>query len=200
MTVPPYGQPAPKPSSLPVVSLVFGVFGLIQCLPFVGGLVAIITGFIGRRKAKALSKGTGMATGGIVLGFIGLAISVILTVVIAMGGFAIFKVAETVSSQITVAEQLQKAAVAATSYGAANGGSFEGLTTANLESYGYIPSPEVSVVPFSLAGGSSYCIEGSQMPSGNNLIHIPIQTGDSSQFSININDRSFSYAGGGCPR
>lgn len=200
MTVPPYGQPAPKPSSLPVVSLVFGVFGLVQCLPFVGGLVAIITGYIGRKKAKAQGKGTGMATGGIVLGFIGLALSVILTIVIAAGGFAIFKVAETVSSQLTVAEQLQKASLAAISYGTSNGGSFEGLTTAKLESYGYVPIPEVSVVPFAQAGGSSYCIEGSQNPSGNNLIHMPIQTSDSSQFSMNINGRSFSYAGGGCPR
>lgn len=72
---PNYGQPAAQTTPLPVISFVFGL--LAFCIPFIGGLIAVVTGFMGYKKAKALGQGTGLATAGIILGFVGLMVSVI---------------------------------------------------------------------------------------------------------------------------
>lgn len=199
--MPAYGQPlGVKKSSMPVVALVFGILGFIQCIPLIGGIVAIITGIMGRKRAKEAGQSPTMATVGLVLGILGLIISVILTVVFIASGFALFKIGETVSSQVTIATQLQKASISAQGYAVTNGGSYEGISLAKLQEFGYTPVSDVTVVPYSVAAGASYCIEGSQAGSGNNLIHMPIQSGDNSQLNLDLNSKSFTYALGGCPK
>lgn len=72
----------PSTSSLAVVSLVFGVLGWCV-LPFVGAIVAIICGHLARAEIRRSSAdnrldGDGMAIGGLVLGYLQLAVWVLL--------------------------------------------------------------------------------------------------------------------------
>jgi hypothetical protein len=60
--------PSGKTSGAAITSL---VCGLIMCVPFVTGLVAIITGFVGVSATKNPGvRGRGLAIAGIILGFI----------------------------------------------------------------------------------------------------------------------------------
>ena len=85
---PPYGQPPPgqyppagypPPGSYPPPTSTSGsaitslVCGLILCVPFVTGLLALIFGIVGIRATKTPAvKGRGMAIAGLILGIIGL--------------------------------------------------------------------------------------------------------------------------------
>jgi hypothetical protein len=66
-----YGFPAP--SRLSAASVTSLVCGLIFCIPFVTGLVAIVTGAVGISVTSNPSvRGRGMAIAGLILGIIGL--------------------------------------------------------------------------------------------------------------------------------
>lgn len=63
-------------SSMAVVSLVFGILGW-TLLPFLGSLVAVITGHMARgeiRRAAGHLEGDGLAVAGLVLGWVSLAL------------------------------------------------------------------------------------------------------------------------------
>ena len=74
-------RPAAPTSSLAIVSLVFGI--LSWCvLPFVGAIVAIICGHMARSEIRNASddrrmEGDGLAVAGLVLGYIQLALSIL---------------------------------------------------------------------------------------------------------------------------
>jgi Domain of unknown function (DUF4190) len=80
---PPYvppGMQGPSGYSLPPTTRTSGaaitslVCGLIMCIPFVTGLVAVITGFIGiSTTSNPAVKGRGMAIAGLILGLLSLA-------------------------------------------------------------------------------------------------------------------------------
>ncbi|MFD1245000.1 DUF4190 domain-containing protein [Paralysiella testudinis] len=52
-----------------ILSLVFAILGWLV-LPFIGALVAVITGHIGRKRAKAGAPRGGMALAGLILGYL----------------------------------------------------------------------------------------------------------------------------------
>ncbi len=83
---------AKKNSTLAVVSLVTGILAIIPCCNlYIMWLVAIITGFMAKAEIKKNPNltGDGLATGGIVLGFLSLVIIVVLTIVqIATGALS----------------------------------------------------------------------------------------------------------------
>ncbi len=90
-------QPPTRSStnSLAIVSLVFGV--LAWCvLPFVGALVAVICGHLARGEIRRAPvdqrmEGDGMAIAGMVLGYVQLAVSVIVVFfIIAVLVFGVF--------------------------------------------------------------------------------------------------------------
>ncbi len=64
-------------NSLAIVSLILGILGLIQFLPLIGSLAAIILGHIARGQIARSEEQTGseLAMGGLVTGYLGLAIS-----------------------------------------------------------------------------------------------------------------------------
>ena len=65
-------------------SLVFGILGFV-ILPLIGGIAAIVLGFSAKRKIRESGGrlgGDGMATAGIVLGFVGFAIPMLAIVAI----------------------------------------------------------------------------------------------------------------------
>jgi hypothetical protein len=64
-----YGGNQPRTSGAAVTSLVLGIVG---CVPFVTGILAIIFGIVGLRKTRDPSvAGKGMAVAGLVLGIVG---------------------------------------------------------------------------------------------------------------------------------
>lgn len=80
MQTPPGGAPTGAPSSsLAIISLIAGILGL-TLMPVVGSIVAVITGPMARREIAASGgalSGEGLATAGMVLGWISLALTVI---------------------------------------------------------------------------------------------------------------------------
>jgi len=81
----PYGNPAGYPppaapnSSTATISLIMGILGL-TLLPFLGSVVALFTGYSARseiNQSGGMIGGGGMATAGIILGWIGIVIGVL---------------------------------------------------------------------------------------------------------------------------
>jgi hypothetical protein len=75
----PYPQTGVQNSTLAIVSLVSGILCWFM-LPLVGAVVAVITGHMAKREIReSLGKlgGDGMATAGLVLGYIQLALTVL---------------------------------------------------------------------------------------------------------------------------
>lgn len=197
---PPPGIPAQQtqlgvePTKLPLWSFIFGIASFIQCLPVVGGALALIFGFMGRKRAREQGLGTGLATAGIILGIIGLVMSVVLTIMLFATGFAILG---SLVNQTQVAQQLKPAEAAAYSYGASKG-SFEGLSTEALAEFGFQPSGDVVVKAVPTRGGASFCIEGAQATTPTNVIHVPATAGETA-ITIDVNGVSYKYATGTCP-
>ena len=71
-----YGpSPAPPNNTLAVVSMVSGIAGL-TVIPFLASIVAVITGHLAKgqiRRSEGREGGDGMATAGLVTGYIGIA-------------------------------------------------------------------------------------------------------------------------------
>ena len=76
------GAPAAQPSTLSVLSLVFGVIGLVLSLFLVGLLPAIAGVLLGHLALKREPHARGMAIGGLVTGYVGIAISVLWALII----------------------------------------------------------------------------------------------------------------------
>ena len=87
-------QPASQTSTLAVVSLVTGILGWL-ILPLIGSLIAIITGHMAKskiRESMGQLTGDGLATAGLVLGYLQIVLIVVpvcLIVLLALMGPAI---------------------------------------------------------------------------------------------------------------
>ena len=76
--------PADVPQAVPnsgmaIVSLIFGILGL-TFFPLIGSIVALITGYAARNEIKesmGTMGGDGMATAGIIMGWIGIGLAII---------------------------------------------------------------------------------------------------------------------------
>ena len=80
-------------SALAVVSLIAGILGVLM-FPFIGGIVAIVTGNMARKETRSFPpthSGDGMATAGQVLGWLSLLVWIIICCLIisamVLGGF-----------------------------------------------------------------------------------------------------------------
>ncbi|PJK01159.1 hypothetical protein CO641_04420 [Lysobacteraceae bacterium NML91-0213] len=79
-------------SVLAVLSLVFGILGW-TLLPGLGAIVAVVTGHIARaeiRRAPQAMEGDGLAIAGLVLGWLGIVLGIVLVALMLMlfGGLA----------------------------------------------------------------------------------------------------------------
>ena len=80
-------QTAPTTNGLAIVSLVFGVLGW-TVLPFIGMIVAIITGHIALGQVRAshgAETGEGLAIAGLVLGYLALAFGLVVIMMLIFG-------------------------------------------------------------------------------------------------------------------
>ncbi|UYN83340.1 MAG: DUF4190 domain-containing protein [Microcella sp.] len=76
------GAPAGPSSTLSVLALVFGIIGLVLSLFFIGLLPAIAGVILGHLALKREPHARGMAVGGLVTGYVGVAISILWGLVI----------------------------------------------------------------------------------------------------------------------
>ncbi len=70
---------APRSSSSATLSMIAGILGL-TLFPFIGSIVAVVAGYAARREIRAADGalgGEGLATAGIVLGWIGIGLMVL---------------------------------------------------------------------------------------------------------------------------
>lgn len=76
----PYGYaPARKTNTLAIVSMIAAIVGFIWVLPFVGSLAGAIMGHLSLGQIKRTGEGgRGMALTGVILGWIGVAIAVLI--------------------------------------------------------------------------------------------------------------------------
>ncbi len=78
----------PPNHSLAIVSLVLSILGLIAVLPVAGSIVGVITGNIARREIRQNPNqysGDNLARAGVILGWIGIALSVMLITILCLG-------------------------------------------------------------------------------------------------------------------
>ena len=76
---PPYGYQPAQTSSTAILSLVAGIMGL-SVFPLFGSIIAVATGYLAKRdiaQSGGALTGDGLATAGLVLGYIGLALMVL---------------------------------------------------------------------------------------------------------------------------
>ena len=74
----PYSMPLPT-STLAIVSLISGIIGF-TFLPFLAGIIALITGYMARGETRSVpprASGDGLATAGIVMGYIQIVLGVV---------------------------------------------------------------------------------------------------------------------------
>jgi len=75
----PLPSTGPRTSTMAIISLIAGILGFVQILPIIGPIAAIITGHIAKKEIKNSAgtvTGNGLATAGLVLGYVMLAIGV----------------------------------------------------------------------------------------------------------------------------
>jgi hypothetical protein len=79
MTDYPQYQPVPQNSTTAIISLIAGICGL-TVFPIIGSIVAVVTGHMAKSeiaRSNGMLGGASAATWGLVLGYIGLALSVL---------------------------------------------------------------------------------------------------------------------------
>lgn len=77
--LPPSYQPLLPSSTLATLSLISAILGF-TVLPLIGGIVALVTGYQARKETRSVppqASGDGLATAGIVMGWIQIGLSVI---------------------------------------------------------------------------------------------------------------------------
>lgn len=72
---------APSTNGLAIASLVFGIGSWFVC-PFVGGVVAVILGHVARGQIRRTGEaGGGLAMAGLILGYVHLAIAIVVAII-----------------------------------------------------------------------------------------------------------------------
>jgi hypothetical protein len=90
--------PRPGYHALAIVSLALSILGLAGILPLAGAIGGIITGMIARREIRERPEaytGDGVAQAGIILGWIGLALGLLLCMIFLLfliPGFGLFSI------------------------------------------------------------------------------------------------------------
>lgn len=84
------GTVAPANNTLALVSMISGIAAFVV-VPFIGSIVAIITGHMAKKQiAQTGEGGSGMATAGLILGYVGIAFVVLAVIIwiVAFGALA----------------------------------------------------------------------------------------------------------------
>jgi hypothetical protein len=74
-------QPTTKTSTAAIISLIAGILGFVQILPVIGPIAAVIAGHMAKseiKKSGGMVTGNGMATTGLILGYVMIALGICL--------------------------------------------------------------------------------------------------------------------------
>jgi hypothetical protein len=83
---PPLAPAGPRTSTMAIISLIGGIAGW-TVLPFLGSIAAIICGHIAKseiKKSAGMVGGNGMATAGLIMGYLSIALGVCLICVLVI--------------------------------------------------------------------------------------------------------------------
>lgn len=88
----PYPSPYPptqssRTSTAAIISLITGILGFVQILPVIGPIAAVISGHMAKseiKKSNGTISGGGMATTGLILGYVTIAAGLCLTCVFVL--------------------------------------------------------------------------------------------------------------------
>ena len=83
-----YAQQPPKTSPMAVTALVTGILGLVCCGCGVFSIAALVFGVLGKKEiaeSNGAKTGAGMAQAGFILGIVGIVLSVLYWILIAVG-------------------------------------------------------------------------------------------------------------------
>lgn len=95
----------PKDSTLALLSMIFGIASYFV-IPFIGAIAAVVLGHMGKneiKKSAGMLKGNGMATAGLILGYVQLGlfvVSICVITILALSAGSISDVFNNVSSSI----------------------------------------------------------------------------------------------------
>ena len=85
---PPYQQlPPGRTSTAAIISLIAGILGFVQILPVIGPIAAVIAGHVAKneiKKSNGMVSGNGMATTGLILGYLMIAIGICLACIFVL--------------------------------------------------------------------------------------------------------------------
>jgi hypothetical protein len=83
---PGYGGQPQQTSVLAIVSLVTGILGVLCCGSLLFSIAALVTGFLGKKEIDEGRKtGKGMALAGLILGALGVVLSVVWIILVIAG-------------------------------------------------------------------------------------------------------------------
>ena len=83
----PPASPLTQTSVAAIISLVAGILGFVQIVPVIGPIVAVVTGHIAKSEIKrsgGMVTGNGLATVGLVLGYVTIAAGICLACVFVL--------------------------------------------------------------------------------------------------------------------
>ena len=85
----PYTQlpPTTRTSIAAILSMIAGILGFVQILPVIGPIVAVIAGHIAKneiKKSGGMITGNGMATTGLILGYLTIAVGLCLACIFVL--------------------------------------------------------------------------------------------------------------------
>jgi hypothetical protein len=85
-------QPMARTSTTAIISMIAGILGFVQILPVIGPIIAVITGHMAKNEIKhsnGMVSGNGMATTGLVLGYIMIALGLCATCIFILTFFGL---------------------------------------------------------------------------------------------------------------
>jgi Domain of unknown function (DUF4190) len=76
-----------RTSTAAIISLIAGILGFVQILPVIGPIAAVISGHMAKseiKKSGGMVTGNGMATTGLILGYVTIALGICLTCIVIL--------------------------------------------------------------------------------------------------------------------
>jgi hypothetical protein len=84
--------PTTRTSVAALISMITGILGFVQILPVIGPIAAVVAGHIAKneiKKGAGMVTGNGMATTGLILGYLMIALGACLTCVIVLASLGL---------------------------------------------------------------------------------------------------------------
>jgi hypothetical protein len=168
-----YPAPVPTTNGLAVASLVLGIVWLSG----LGSLLAVIFGHVASRQIRRTGqRGKGLATAGLILGYLGLAVIATAAIVIALSAHT-SQTQRTAGDDASVRSDLRNAANAEESYLIDHSAYVASRPALAAAPYGFVASTGNSMV-VGVDGSKGYCIVGTHSGSQSWYLYDSMRGGE----------------------